>query len=188
MQDVLIATRTLDFTALFTTNSTASSIVEPIPVSVARGGSPVTSGSGGIDLSGKDGGLTASAVMLAFFGVGSDTNTFLANAYGWQRMPTSTIGNIDTWVPILLATFTGITLDSTQPFGAQADFAVTNYFATAITLGVGNSGVSVEVVSPGHAAHEIAHVVLDTKGSRHLSILTSTASSATSCNGLYKRM
>ena len=124
--------------------------------------------------------------MLLFFGVGSDSNTFSANFYGWQRMPS--VNNLDTWVPVLLATFTSITLDSTQPFAAGADYGVTNLFAVAATLGVGNSGTSVEVVSPGHAAHEIAHVVLDTKGSRYVEMRGTTGGSVTSWNALYKRM
>jgi len=61
-------------------------------------------------------------------------------------------------------------------------------FASAITLGVGNQGISVEVVSPGSGTAEIAHVVLSTKGCKWLEVRTALGASITSANCCVKRM
>ena len=54
--------------------------------------------------------------------------------------------------------------------------------------GVGNSGISVEVVSPGHSAHEIAHAVIDCKGARLVEVRYAIAGgSTTSMNGCWNR-
>ncbi len=161
-------------------NVTTSSVTEP----VAQVAAP--SGAGVVGL-GHGGHMTVSAVKLTFFGVGSDSTTFTAYVYGWE-LNKSSAGLLDLWVPVLLATFTGITLDTAQPGIAGTDVPATNFFATAITLGVGNSGISVEVVSPGHASHEIAHAIVDTKGARFLEVRFAMGGSATSGNCLLKKM
>ncbi len=163
------------------TNITTASVTEPTAMTAA----PTSGTNGGVFAMGDGGQMTCSGVKLIFFGVGSDTNTFTAYLYGWQTQRFTLQNNVNLHVPMLLATFTGITLDSAQPVPAGTDLSgAANYFATAITLGVGNSGISVEVVSPGHASHEIAHVILDAKGCKWLECRFATGSSATSCNAL----
>lgn len=181
MPDVLISTISALMAATNSANVTSSSITEPTPTTTAPSGDGVFS-------LGHNGQFTTSGVKLVFFGVGSDSNTFSAYVYGWEVQKALLANKVDVWVPALLCTFTSITLDSTQPWPSNGDFATTNYFATAITLGVGNSGISVEVVSPGHASHEIAHAVISTKGPRYMEVRFATGSSATSCNALWKRV
>lgn len=132
---------------------------------------------------------TASAVMLVPFGVGSDAQTFTMNVYGWQRYHSITgQPQYDAWVPVLLATFTAITLDANQAYPSNFDLSAANmFFCRAITLGVGNAGTSVEVVSPAGTNHEIAHIILDTKGSSFLEARY-TVGTNTSCNCLCKKM
>jgi len=164
-------------------NVTTTTVTEPVPTLT----SPVARLQSGVVGMGHGGAASVSGVKLVFFGVGSDSSTFSAYVYGWE-ISKSFAGNKDLWVPTLLATFTGITLDTAIPGVNATDIPANNFFASAITLGVGNSGISVEVVSPGHAAHEIAHAVISTKGPRFIEVLFGTGSSATSCNCLIKRL
>lgn len=164
------------------TNITAASFTEPVPTTTTPSGDGVVAfGTGGM--------MACSAVKLIPFGVGADTNTFLMNCYGWVDVPAQGIaGDVTLWVPKTLATFSTITLNSNIPGVALTQVPATAYFAGAITLVTGNSGISVEVVSPGHAANEIAHIVLDVKGSKFLECRFSTGGSATSCNCLWAKM
>jgi hypothetical protein len=179
---VLIETLSVPSLVTNAANVTAASITEPVPT--------ITKPSGdGVLVLGDGGQQTASAIKLVFFGVGSDSNTFVANVYGWEIVPgAGVLGDSDLWVPVLLASFTGITLDSTQPGLAGTLVGATQYFATGITLGTGNQGVGLDVVSGGHVAHEIAHVIIDMKGARLGEVRYGTGSSATSCNGLWRKL
>ena len=180
MSAILIDTRSVPLVVTNAANVTAATITLPIPKTTPPSGD-------GVILLGHGGQETASAVKIVFFGVGSDTNTFQANVYGWEVQKATKQGDYDLWVPTLLASFSSIELDSGMPGVVNADIPAADYFATAITLGTGNSGISVEVVSPGHGA-DIAHAIVDTKGCRFLEVRFGTGSSATSCNALVKRL
>jgi hypothetical protein len=181
---VLIDTRSVPMSLVSPTNISAdASIVEPAPTITK----PVSNTHGGVFALGEGGEQTASGIKLVFFGLGSDTNTFSAFVYGWEFLK-STAGKTGLWVPTLLATFTTITLVSEQPGVDGTDVPSSNFFAAAATLGVGNSGISVEVVSPGEAAAEIAHVVVDTKGCKLMEVRFAMGGSATSGNALWKRL
>ena len=68
-------------------------------------------------------------------------------------------------------------------YGTTGSLVTANdYFATTITESVGNAGVDCDVVSPGN--NQLAHVLLDSKGSMFIEILFNRNSSATQCNAL----
>lgn len=143
----------------------------------------------GVFALGFGGNYCDSAIKLAFFGVGTDNTAFSANVFGWTMLPSGlgTGAAKDLWVPLLVASLTSITLDSALPGVGFTEESANQFFASAITLGVGNSGISAEVISPGHAAHQIAHVVLDTKGFQYMEVVFSTLGAVTSCNALWSR-
>lgn len=183
-QGVTIDTPSFPCRIAYATNVTGGSITEPVPTTTK----PVE-GANGVFPMGDDGGISASSFKLVFYGVGSNGNTFTANVYGWEEQQ-SINPNVITplWVPVTLATFTTITLNSSITGVSGTDIDSTNLFASAITLGgVANSGISVEVCSPGAATAEIAHVVLDTKGCRFLEVRMAKGT-ATSVNCLGRKM
>lgn len=165
-------------------NITTATVTEPVSTTTP----PANSTNGNVFAFAAGGEMTSPAAKFFFFGEGADANTFTAYVYGWEVAHSGESGVPDLWVPVLLATFTSITLDSAQPgvagtqIPATGPNATAQYLATAITLGVGNSGISCEVVSPGHASHEIAHAVVATKGAKFIEFRFATGSSATSCN------
>ena len=163
-------------------NATTTTITEPVPTLTQP------TGDGVINL-GHGGQETCSWLDLLFFGVGTDSQMFAANVYGWE-LEKSQSGKHDLWIPRLLAGATSITLDSAQPGVAGTDIPAADYLAVAITLAVGNANYSSEVVSPGHALHEIASLSVETKGCRFAEIrfaMGSTSAAATSGNCLAKR-
>jgi hypothetical protein len=189
MQEVLIGTRSHDSYLITPANITvASTIVAPVPVLDSTGTGPANSVNGGVLAMGKGGMETCSAVKVEFFGVGSTTNTFIANAYGWELVNSIQTGvnGLKHFVPVLLATFTGITLDSAFPGVNGTDVPATSYYCSSITLGTGNSGISVEVVSPGTGVG-IAHAVIDVKGCKFFELRFAVVD-ATSANAIVKRM
>jgi hypothetical protein len=179
-------------------NSTSATLVKPKPTftnpTKTTGNGLVTTGDGVLSW-GEGGSEANSGFKLTFFGVGADTGVGIANVYGWeQTIQPNNVGAYTLWVPTLLAAFTfeldsnmpgvlGTIVPATDPVAQAA-----NYFATAITLTTGNSGISVEVVSPGHG-NDIAHAIIDAKGARHLEVRYSMNSAAiTSANAIWKRM
>jgi hypothetical protein len=188
-------------------NSTAASIVEPVPMTTvpnrASASSGVVSGfkaatnyTDGVIEMGAGGDETSSAILLMFFGVGANGTTFNCNVYGWEEtvMPTTGLG-LPLFVPRLLCQLTAITLNSSIPGVASTlvpaiDPVSTsaNYFASAMTLTLGNSGISAEVISPGSGTAEIASLVLSTKGAKMIELRFNMNSSATSGNAIWKRM
>jgi len=178
-------------------NSTQATVAKPTPfgsltypspsAAVTAGSNGVVSAGDGVVRWGSEGSEASSGLKLTFFGVGSDTTTGNANVYAWEE---SVVGGVVAgqrlWVPTLLAAFS-FELDSGMPGVANTLVPATNYFATSITLSTGNTGISVEVISPGHG-QDIAHAVIDTKGARYIEVRYGTGSSATSLNGIWKRM
>jgi hypothetical protein len=135
---------------------------------------------------GLDGDASASVLKIMFFGVGSDTNTGLANVYGWEEVVDQTApASGFTWIPTLLAAFS-FELDSGQPGVANSIIPATNFWATTITTVTGNAGVNLDVISPGHGK-DIAHAWIMTKGARKIQVLFGLNSSSTSLNCYIKR-
>lgn len=161
------------------TNDTTASITFPVP----RLTEP--SGEGIINM-GQGGGDSSNGLMLIPFGAGSATNTFSMNCYAW----TPTLGVTDhatlvpLWVATVLGTFT-CTL-STVPGLATSYVNASQLFCGTIVLVVGTQNVSNEVISP--TGNTVAHILLDTKGSKLVEIRFGTGASATSCNCLARRM
>jgi hypothetical protein len=176
-------------TGVPTAFAVATNIVEPVPISETgtNKGGPQSSVNGGVFQCGDGGESAYSAVKLQFFGIGSNGNTFHANVYGWSLYKSVGASKFGLWVPTLLATFTGITLNTSITGSNDTDILATQFFASAITLGVGNSGISCEVVSPGAAVAEIAHAVVSTKGAKFLEVRFAM-DTATSGNALWTRM
>ena len=184
-------------------NSTAASIVEPVPqitrpdVAAVSTGVQVV-GDGVIAVGDLDGGEGSTALMLMFFGVGSNGNTFAANVYGWERLIPNLRGSAgllsDLWIPHPLATFTAITLNSSIPGVLNTGVPVTvsgsnQYFASAMTLGAySNSGISAEVISPGSGTAEIAHAIVDCKGAKYVEVRFAITSGTTSMNAVFKKL
>lgn len=174
-------------------NSTASSMVEPLPMVLSPETDPVTSGvvaiPDGVIPWGAGGSEGTIALMLMFFGVGANGTSFNANVYGWEQVEVPVTGLGSTlWVPHPLVTLTGITLSSSLPGILNTLVPATNYFASAITLNLGNSGISCEIVSPGSGTTEVAHAVIDAKGCRYIEVRYNMNSSATSGNAVWKRL
>lgn len=176
---------------LFTAgNVTTASFTAPVPQINNPGNVAGLAQGGFISLGGGDGGTTANSVILAFFGAGTNTQTFACNVYGWRRTDGyTTAGLINSlWYPVMLCSFTAITLDSGFPGVVGSDVNASQLFASAITLGTGNSGISVEVVSPG-AGVGIAHVVITTKGFMYMqSQLAIASGGVTSMNALWAKI
>jgi hypothetical protein len=171
-------------------NATSSSITKPISTTFSPESDPPPSGVAlapdGVIRWGDGGSASSSGLKISFYGVGSDTNLGLASVYGWEGSIISGSAFQKLWVPTLLASFS-FELDSGQPGVNGTLISATNYFATTITLITGNSGISVEVVSPGHG-NDIAHAIIDTKGARFIEVRFGLDSSATSLNAMWKKM
>lgn len=166
-------------------NVTATTFTEPHPMLTAPSGDGViTLGHGGQE--------TAEWVELMFYGTGNDDTQFNANIYGWDVQKAVGANHHDLWIPHLLCSADSITIDSTQFGIAGTDIPAANFFATGITLNYGDSPTSVEVISPGYASHEIAHMTVATKGARMLEVRfamgSSSTTSAASGNCLCKRL
>ena len=172
-------------------NSTNTTIALPQP-SASTPGQLAVGGKAGLAANGDgvipwgDGGAEGnSGLKFCLFGLGADTTLGLVNVYGWESTVISS-SNVRLWFPTLLGSFS-FELDSGMPGVLNSLVPATNYFATTITLIAGDSGVSVEVISPGHGA-DIAHVVMSTKGARYIEFKYGLDGSSTSLNGLWKRM
>jgi hypothetical protein len=187
MSAMTIETPSHELVAVASANLTATSFTTLVP-KTATPNVTVTAGSGVVAL-GVGGATASSALLVVPYGVGSDGNTFSMSVYGWNFVRHRTVnGGAALWVPVLLCTFTACTLESTLPGVAGTELGATQLFCSTMTLGVGNSGTSVEVVAPGASANQIAHALIDAKGFRFVEFAFNTGSSATSCNALVARM
>jgi hypothetical protein len=143
---------------------------------------------GGIlPLSGGDlgAGIAAAGAFLQFFGGNANGNTMSAQLWGWSLLRGQDNVAFDLWVPALLCSFSAITIDGTFPGVAGTLVGSGELFASQITLNVGNSALSVEVLSPGSTVAP-AHVVVSCKGMRYLQMLLSTGGVANHCNGVWR--
>ncbi len=174
---MIVETRSDYFQLVYrTANVTDSSITTPLPTLTKPSGD-------GVLTFGDGGGATANGLQLVPYGAGSGTNTFTMAVYGW-RQTEGAGGALPIWIPFTLATFT-CTL-ATPPGLSGADVNASQLFCGTIAMVVGNANVSNEVVSP--TGNTIAHVLVDTKGSKLVEVRFGTGSSATSCNALWAKV
>lgn len=156
-----------------TANITAASITNPVPTLTEP------TGDGVLNIGSPEGGITPNGLLIIPYGVGTATNTFTMNVYGWRH--TSGYGGAQKlWVPYMLASFT-CTLSTTTGV-AGADLVVASKLCDTIALITGNANISNEIISP--TGNAVAHIILSGKGSTKVEFRFGTGSSATSCNAL----
>ncbi len=166
----LSVTEVNEWLELLDANDASTSFASTVPTATEPTGDNV------IQLS-RLGATVCQNLMLAFFGAGSDNQTFDARVYGWQQVA-------GLWVPTLLAQLS-CTLSSVV---GVAGYPVINTerFVDTYTLASGfNSNVSVEVVSP--ASNTIGHVLVDVRGFSKIQIdfdMTGATSGNALCKGL----
>jgi hypothetical protein len=177
-------------------NSTAASLVEPLPTKNRPDQAPVTSGvvavGDGVIACGHGGAETNSGIEFVFYGVGTNGQTFNANIYAWKQADGNAVGLFTLWVPKLLVSLTGITLNSNIPGIANtpvpaAANSASQFFASAVTLNIGNQGTDVDIISPGSGVNEIASVYISTKGARFIEVRFNMNSSAAAANALWSK-
>ena len=126
------------------------------------------------------------ALVMSFFGTGSDNNTFSARLIGWRVVPDpADAGNLHKFLFIPIPLFeVQATLSATQAGVDGTTIPSTMLFADTITLTgtTADQGVSIDIVSP--ANNTIAHLVVDIKGFEFVEPIFTTGSSATDCNCL----
>lgn len=131
--------------------------------------------------------LGQNVLRLAFFGAGSNNNTFSARVIAWDNVDEQASQNdeADIWVPTVLCEL-AVTLSSTPVGLAGTVLNASQLFADTIALTgtTANDDVSIDIVSP--ANDTIAHVCLDMKGAQLIEVTFTTGGSATSCNALWK--
>lgn len=122
------------------------------------------------------------SVIILPYGVGADNATFLLRLYGWRVLPWRTFGNVNQWIPILLAQLT-CTLDAGSPGVATTEVGSTKYFVDTLSLTYGNANVSIDVNTIASTGL-IAHFQASIKGFQKLECTFDTNSSATGMNAL----
>lgn len=168
--------RTGPFQVAFpTANSTAASIVEPVPT-LAR-----PSGDGVVDFHSEFGGVAATRILVLPFGAGSSSNTCLLNLYGWKVLPPHGTNQNAIWVPFFLSSYT-VTL-CTVPGLANTDLNASQLMAgTIVAVKGGTAGVDYSIMSP--TGNSVASLWQKTNGASIISVVTGLNSSATSVNAL----
>lgn len=129
---------------------------------------------------------TQNVIRTAFFGVGSNNNTFSARLILWDFLaPANGETGVGLWVPVPIFEVQ-VTLTSSMPGVAGSVVDATNLFADTITLTgtTATSDGSINIVSP--ANDTIAHAVWDYKAGQLLEWIFTTGGVATSCNALWK--
>lgn len=124
------------------------------------------------------GALVQNAVLLRFFGAGSNNNTGKVRVWGWSQERTT-----GSWENVLLAEF-AITLGNLAG-AASCAIASTDLEADTITLTYGNDDVDVSINSNA-ADVRGAYARVDTQGSQLVQVETDLNSSSTSLNCLYR--
>lgn len=156
-------------------NSTAATIVEPVPTLTRP------SGDGVIDFHSEYGGVAAQKIRVVPYGVGTAAQTLLMNLYGWRYLPPRVAGNQGLWVPVFLSSYT-CTL-CTIPGLAGADVNASQLFCgTIVVVKGGVSGTDYSILSP--TGNSMASFWQAVYGSSMVSIVTGLNSSSTSVNAL----
>jgi hypothetical protein len=177
---MLIDERTGPFQVAFpTANSTAASIVEPVPTLTRP------SGDGVIDTRSEIGGANPTRILVLPFGAGAATNTCLLNLYGWKILPPHGTNQVAIWVPFFLSSYT-VTL-CTVPGLANTDLNASQFMAgTIVVVKGGTAGVDYGIMSP--TGNSVASVWQKLNGASIVSVVTGLNSSATSVNALVALM
>jgi len=186
----MLATFTDSFRRFFATNAVTTSFDALIPTATEPTGDGVIKLDIGTSMSNN--------LLVAFFGSGSDNNTFLARFTGWKqalytpnRVPAETVPTVaPLWIPVPLYQFT-VTL-SQQVGVSGAVVTDTDRFADTIAITLGNELTDVTKISPADSTAAIANVIgnvmFDVKGFSKLQMQVNRNSSASSGNGLYVRL
>jgi hypothetical protein len=157
------------FQKLFSTNATNASITELVPTTTAPTGDGVINS---ITFGGTcDSGWGGNAVLLNFYGVGANNNTFTARVTIWRL-----IGAL--WIPLRLTELSG-TLGLMVGV-ALSDVLNTERFADTLTESTAYTTAK-EIVSP--ANDSIAAVKLDILGATKIQVQFNKGT-CTSVNGL----
>lgn len=166
-----IHTNLEDFRKARAANSTASAFASIVPTVTEP------TGQGVIEMG--EAGSSPAALMLVPFGRNSDGDTFKIRVWGWRKVSLGTL-----WVPTLLLEATCTV--SALPGVSGADLTDSDLFCDAITVSVGNENVGYELLAPG--TDLIAHILVDAKGCRKVTIDFDIDSGATEMNCLYARL
>ena len=162
----LLNTLSAPFVKARSVNATNTSFPSLIPTAAEPSGDAGTAtGSSVIELSNKSlaSGKIENAALIVPFGAGSDTNTFSMRVIGWKVVGR---GSESVWIPVTLAEFS---CALSTPVGVAGGAVVaTDRFCDTITVVTGNSGVSVDVVSP--ADNTIGSILIDLKGFQKLEL------------------
>jgi hypothetical protein len=163
-------TKCSNFTKLYGTNSTASSITVPAPTTTAP------TGDGVFDLRGSGpAGEVPNFGELIFYGAGADEGTGTAKVILWHQCGTLWIPTVAVAVDLLLGTAVGV---------AGADLVATDRLVDSITPTAGAVNVaSMDVLSPND--NTVAKVSFDLRGASKIQVLTAKGS-ATNLNVLFR--
>lgn len=162
-----------------TGNSTAASVVEPVPTLTRP------SGDGVIDTRAEFGGANPTRILVLPYGAGSSGNTCLLNLYGWKVLPPHGTSQNAIWVPFFLSSYT-VTL-CTVPGLANTDLNSSQLMAgTIVVVKGGTAGTDYGIMSP--TGNSVASVWQKLNGCSIVSVVTGLNSSATSVNALVSLM
>jgi hypothetical protein len=185
--DVMLMTMAQKFKPCRAVNQTSGSYVAKVPqvgaptLSSLWGGSTAdTATSQACQLLANEGGSASqNGVKIAFYGTGTNGQTFNCKVYGWTPVLLQNQPLQETWISILMCELQA-TLDSNLP-GVDAVITSGMLFASQITIVTGNANVSVEVVT--NSSDDVAHAMVDMKGARRME-LTFKVGTATDANAL----
>lgn len=176
MDPELLGTLSTAFFKSHVTNSTASSFASKIPTITEP------TGDGVIKLTDVENAVENNLLIVPY-GTASDNHTFNMRIIGWREVLSNVAGK-SLWVPVILAELACTHCAAVGVAGSPVVAA--ERFVDTITLTTGNSGISIEVFSPGSVAATadlIGHVVVDAKGFKKIEI-TFDLGSGTDLNAL----
>ncbi len=176
---MLIHTQSVSWVKTHATNATDSSFASKIPKFAAPSGDGVI----GLGHPYNSGVISPNGLMLAFFGAGSENDTFDARIIGWSLAGTDAS---KIWIPTPLAQFTCTLSAGIGVAGGYltATDRTVDTIITHATIPIGTAGVDWQIASPANDL--MASVMIDTKGAQALEIIFDMTG-ATSANALYKK-
>lgn len=190
MSSVMIDTFASPWRKWRNVNCTDTSFPSKIPTVTEPTGTGLTATDASVvDLVGgvRVGASGKNAMVLAFFGAGSDTNTFSARLIGWNPLETDrgapVTSGTQLWIPTVLCEVS-VALSVQVGIAAKA-LINTDRIADTITI-VGttaNAGVNINIVSP--ANDTMAYLLIDLMGFMKAE-LTFDMTGATDGNALYR--
>jgi hypothetical protein len=131
--------------------------------------------------------LVQNSVMMKFYGVGSNNNTFSARLVGWAHVIEEGDLSSDFWDPTDLFEVQ-VTLTSTIVGPTNGLLGATQLFADTITLTgtTANANVNIMICSP--ANDRAGYLTIDFVGFQMIEPIFTTGASATSCNALLRTL